>query len=293
MLNKKSSAGFGIIEFIVALSIFLIVAVTGVSAVVHSFSVNRLSLEESRANFLAKQGLEATISIKKQAWANLINGDYGLTKTSGFWEFFGTSDQNTKFDRAININDVYRNDQGQIIADNQGVLDANTKKITSTVSWDFAPSRQNQVKLTLYLTNWQGENVANECGSLCVDMGYESGTCEANANQCQVHDGTNLEEGDQYCNDGPNADTCCCYNLLPSPTPTPSITPTPTSTPTPTITPTPVNSCSDYCQFLATYINGICRQNSIQCSRNNETYESSGDQYCTGGASVDSCCCGK
>lgn len=58
----------------------------------------------------------------------------------------------------------------------------------------------------------------------------------------------------------------------------------------------PPSSCAAYCQSLpAAYTNGTCRQNTVQCSHNGETYESGGDSVCVtnfpGDPSHDTCCC--
>ena len=57
------------------------------------------------------------------------------------------------------------------------------------------------------------------------------------------------------------------------------------------------SSCAAYCQTLpAGYTTGICRQNTVQCTANSETYESGGDSACVttfpGDPSHDTCCCG-
>lgn len=54
----------------------------------------------------------------------------------------------------------------------------------------------------------------------------------------------------------------------------------------------PPSSCASYCPSLpAAYTSGVCRQNPQQCTNNGEVYESGGDSFCTGGPSVDTCCC--
>lgn len=68
-------------------------------------------------------------------------------------------------------------------------------------------------------------------------------------------------------------------------------TPTPTPTVSVTATPTPGGTCANYCTSLGGYSTGVCRQNAVQCGQNNETHESGGDAFCTGGASADTCCC--
>ncbi|HLC74361.1 MAG TPA: hypothetical protein VJH88_00725 [Candidatus Nanoarchaeia archaeon] len=49
-------------------------------------------------------------------------------------------------------------------------------------------------------------------------------------------------------------------------------------------------SCAGQCGFEG-YSNGICRQSPSKCTQNGETHSSTGDQYCTGGAQSNTCCC--
>jgi len=54
---------------------------------------------------------------------------------------------------------------------------------------------------------------------------------------------------------------------------------------------TPISEdCNTHCQSLG-YVAGVCRTNSAQCKAHKETYESTGDEYCTGGKKEDTCCC--
>lgn len=57
------------------------------------------------------------------------------------------------------------------------------------------------------------------------------------------------------------------------------------------ITAVSVASCTVYCQGLGGYTSGTCRAAPAQCTVNSESYEAGGNLYCTGGASVDTCCC--
>lgn len=56
-----------------------------------------------------------------------------------------------------------------------------------------------------------------------------------------------------------------------------------------------IPDCSTYCQTIGSYASGTCRQNSVQCTNDGETYESGGDSYCVtsfpGDSSHDTCCC--
>jgi len=114
-------------------------------------------------------------------------------------------------------------------------------------------------------------------------------------------DQTALQKADDNINNGGDG---IIPTSIPTPTPTPlpstgSPSPTgsgsPTSVPTSSSisgsspTPVSVNSCQTYCQSKQ-YNTGSCEQNANKCSKNNQTYESGGDQYCPGGPQK-ACCC--
>lgn len=156
MRRQKPSklAGFGIIEIIVAMSIMIIIAATGASTVLHSFSANRLGGEETQATLFAQEGVEAVRSIKNQDWANLAAGTYGLDNSGGTWALLGSSDTNGKYTRQIVVSQVQRDSDGDIV-ESGGTVDLDTLKATSQVTWDFTPTRNNTVTLVTYLTNFE------------------------------------------------------------------------------------------------------------------------------------------
>lgn len=51
----------------------------------------------------------------------------------------------------------------------------------------------------------------------------------------------------------------------------------------------PAVSCNDHAVSLG-FSSGTCRANAIQCANNSEVYLPTGDTFCTGGPSVDTCC---
>ncbi len=103
------------------------------------------------------------------------------------------------------------------------------------------------------------------CKEICQDLGYSTGKCRRNARACKNHNEVHEREGDQYCTGGWSEDTCCCGREE-------------------------IHTCAEVCRDLG-YDDGKCRRNAHACRRNGETHESGGDQYCTGGANRDTCCC--
>ncbi len=173
ILNR---AGFSVIEVILAASMFIIFASGAIAVVLQGLNSNRLGGELVVANQFAAEGLEAVRSIRNQAYtpniSTLSANMRGVFRNGlGIWgtKSDGTTDTMGKYTRSIKVESVNRSG-GNIVASG-GTLDNNTKKITSTVTWDFSPSRQKSVVLSEYLTNFRKPILAN--GGLLI---YGDGT---------------------------------------------------------------------------------------------------------------------
>lgn len=220
-LSKNSQAGMSIIEIIVAVGLFVIIAGGATITVLSAFSSTRLAKEELQATLLAEEGLEAVQSLRNQDWDNLSAGTYGLSQVGGSWSFSGSSDidPSGKFTRVVILSQVERDGNGKIVSSG-GTVDDQTFLVEVAASWDFTPTRNNTVEMSQYLTDWQlavgagsdgtGTGGVTTCAEYCADQSYSTGTCRANTNQCNQNGETYEAGGDTYCSDGGGSDTCCC-----------------------------------------------------------------------------------
>jgi len=156
--DMKRNDGFGLVEIIVAMGLFAVIATTGVVSVIGSFQTNRLGDEHTRAAIYAQEGIEAMRSIRAQGWDDpflTINcsGGCGVDSGVGMWAIAGASNTLDGFTRTVAVSDVLRSAADDIV-DSGGTVDVNTKKITSTVTWDFSPTRSNSLEMATYLTNF-------------------------------------------------------------------------------------------------------------------------------------------
>lgn len=203
-MSHKNSKGQSLIEFIIAIGILVIVGGSGAIAVLGSLTATRLAKERTQATGFALEGIEAVKSIRNQGWENMVNGTHGLTDSQGFWEFSGNSDTlGAKYTRTIILEDTEVD--GEVISE--------AKKVTSTVFWNYTPTRPNQVQYVTYLTDWKtvkavapGGSAYGTCNDYCASLGFTSGTCSPNPTQCTHY----LPYADQFCLGGPSEDTCCC-----------------------------------------------------------------------------------
>ena len=155
--------GFSILEVILAAAIFMLFATGAAGVIVRGFSTNRLGAEQTIANQFASEGIEAVKSIKNQSYASLVNSaGTGVDRVSNVWAFGGANDtlvhnNSDNYTRVIKVEDVQRDALppcGNIVSSG-GTLDPDTKKITSTVAWNFNAARPESVVLTTYLSDWR------------------------------------------------------------------------------------------------------------------------------------------
>ncbi len=141
--NKTRESGQSLLELIIAIGIFAVI-VSGLSFfVLDSYVSGRLSYEMTKANFLAEEGMEVAISIRDNKWEDLTIGDHGLAISGSYWVFQGVEED---LSSQLNIG------KRKIKIEN---IDADRKKITSVVDWQFSQGRQEEVSLITYLTNWK------------------------------------------------------------------------------------------------------------------------------------------
>ena len=160
--NKYLSKGFSVIEVILAAAIFMLFSTASVVVILHGFNTNRLGAEETIANQFAAEGIEAVKSIKNQAYTNLVNSaGTGVIKVAGLevWAFSGANNtlihnSTDNYTRVIKVESVNRDGSGNIVATG-GTNDPDTKKITSTVNWNFNSARPESVVLSSYLSDWR------------------------------------------------------------------------------------------------------------------------------------------
>lgn len=158
----KNRQGFSIIEVIFAAAIFVIIASGTVTAVIQGFDMNRNGAENTVATQYATEGMEAMRSLRNQNFTNLTNtASTGILRNgSGIWTLSGANNTFEKYTRAISISDVFRDVSGNIV-ESGGTIDSLSKKITSTVNWNFTGQRPETLTLTTYLTNWKKAIMGN------------------------------------------------------------------------------------------------------------------------------------
>src|SRR5258706_13545693 len=146
MKSKYYIQGLSIIEVMLAVRIFSLLARGGAATAVATLTVNRRGEEETQATLLAQEGIEAARSIKNKSWASLATGAHGLTISGNQWAFNGTTETLGRFTRTVNVTAVSRDVSGNIVASG-GAVDPDTMKVTSLATWEFYTGKKESVSL--------------------------------------------------------------------------------------------------------------------------------------------------
>lgn len=143
-------------ELLIALGLFFIFSVGAVMASLAFLNMERLGGEDMQAGMYASAGLEIARSITARSFDDLpIVAGAGAEKNGdGVWQLAGTSDTSEQFTRVFSVEEVNRNDAGDIVSDG-GSTDPDTKKVTVRVTWNAAPGEVRDVELDTYVTRFR------------------------------------------------------------------------------------------------------------------------------------------
>ena len=141
--NKKTESGQSLFEALLALVIFVV----AVATIAHLFFGAHFSAvhsaEKSQAALLAKEGIEAVRSIRDDDFGNIeAKTGVGIELVDNKWDFQNDPDEEGKFTRTINIEDVSGN--AELVW-----------KVTSTVTWQSIGDQASSVSFTEHLTAWR------------------------------------------------------------------------------------------------------------------------------------------
>lgn len=136
--------GVTIVEAVVAIAVFALIASVAYRTYTAANFLAERADQKSEALWLAEEGIEATRAIRNQNFSTLTAGNKGIALSGNAWTFSGTSDMANGFLRTIAI----------------GVIDADTRSATSTVSWSDRGATST-VSLSTILTNWRKVDLAS------------------------------------------------------------------------------------------------------------------------------------
>lgn len=157
-----------LLELLLAMGIFVVFMSGGLGFIVTGQKSSLMQSNYSVAGNLTAQGIDVIKFIKKTSWESLIAGNYGINFDGTNWILLPNSDVvDSTYTRVITVQDVYRDDDGNITSDTvNSEIDPNTKKITVTVTWPKGAGVATSENST-YITYWE-QDVPTSFGGMMV-----------------------------------------------------------------------------------------------------------------------------
>ncbi len=150
----SAHAGTSLIEVLLAVSLFMLIAGGLTTLVLQGLDTTRQAEEYFIAQEYAQQGLEGIRTLQTDTFSALstqTNG--GVEIASGTWQLTSSPTMFDKYTRAISIEPVARDGSGAIVSSG-GTIDPATKKVLSTVTWQYSPGNQKQLSFSTYFTDF-------------------------------------------------------------------------------------------------------------------------------------------
>ena len=158
--------GQSLVELLIAMGVFVLAVSVITWLILDVYLADRAGRERMIATFLAKEGMEATRSIRDNNWSDLSVGTHGLAISGNNWVLQGTEED---------IGEQLKEGKRKIIVED---IDSDRKKVTSQVTWKLTEARLQEVNLITYLNKWRAAVVAESCDTACQWEGYSGGSCK-------------------------------------------------------------------------------------------------------------------
>mgnify|MGYP001582120919 CR=1 FL=1 len=127
-MNKEND-GQSLIELLIALGIFVISLAAGFQLFFGGQSLLVDSANIGLASDYAQEAVEAARTIRDRSWAELTDGDHGLTFNGTQWQFTGANDNRDIFTRTVSVK----------------TISENIKIATTTIIWQTDPLRTQKI----------------------------------------------------------------------------------------------------------------------------------------------------
>jgi len=157
MYKKVNNKGQSIIEIVIALGIFVLMAAALSSLLLGGFQLLNRSQEYLSAQIFAQEGQEAVKSISKRAWNEIIFSESDVEIFENKWIFSGegTNKVSGNFTRQISFFPAYRDNDNKItdISNPDNYLDPMTIEYLIAISWQNERGVVDTLELGGLLTN--------------------------------------------------------------------------------------------------------------------------------------------
>jgi len=156
----KRFKGFSLIELLVAVALFALLAIGVTFAAIDSVRNVRTLEDRSVAEGYLNETVSAMLSLKNQSWAvisaNADGTEKGLVFQDNRYQIVNGAQTNGVYTVSFEITSVERDPDG-IIVPGSGTVDIHTKLLTATVRWEDALGSPRVLTTQMFINDWNTE----------------------------------------------------------------------------------------------------------------------------------------
>ncbi|MCK5211510.1 prepilin-type N-terminal cleavage/methylation domain-containing protein [Candidatus Parcubacteria bacterium] len=160
--NILNKSGQSMVEIVIALAIFAILAAAFSALLLVSFNLLLRSQQTVRAEGLISEAVAALQSIRNRAYNELIFSRSAISLSGNQWQLMGegTTGQIDRFTRLIDFFSVYRDLSGEIVASTTpgASLDIQSREASIVINWTTELNKdisiERRICLNNYLSSW-------------------------------------------------------------------------------------------------------------------------------------------
>jgi Tfp pilus assembly protein PilV len=159
--NNNTIKSFSLVEIIIAIAIFSLIAISVSIFAIDSFRFSEYNKEQKKADLVIQDTINAINQSRSDLWQNIIdNTDAGakhFTLVSNKYAFAAGAQTVGDITTSLTIASVQRDVDGNVVASG-GTNDINSRSVTMTVSWSDPLGFAQQLIDTFYINNWATPN---------------------------------------------------------------------------------------------------------------------------------------
>jgi len=161
MINiTHKQKGQSLVEIIIAMAIFAMITGSIMSVTLGGLNGLTQGGDETEAQGLAEEAMEAVRSVRDGAWNELVFSPTQVSINSNTWTLSsGLSDLiDNKYTRSITLSDVCRDGSNNIVNCPGTYTDPHIKFASTTVSWSPRYNATNTIEQYGFITNWESQD---------------------------------------------------------------------------------------------------------------------------------------
>jgi prepilin-type N-terminal cleavage/methylation domain-containing protein len=162
LINMKKDKGFGLIEIIISIALVTIFLLTFTTLTLEAIKISQTNTKELKATMCLQELIEIAKDLEQSNWEEITNSNCYDPNVchpeiqDNKWILVPGEENLDGYQRSLSIEPVYRDQLSfpNIIVSNNGVLDPDTKKIVTKISWDDGFNPRSLI-LETYVYNFQ------------------------------------------------------------------------------------------------------------------------------------------